>query len=166
MSDNIKTSFAYLADHPEFLPILADWYFTEWGHLDPQSSKESIERELLGYLNKDRIPLTVIGTRDSQPIASAILKLREVETHPQYLHWLGGVYVHPVFRGHGIGSELVEFTAAQAAKLQVADLYLYTRGNEGFYSRLGWRTIEKPVYQGRVVSIMKRRLTVSTKKGK
>ena len=26
-----------------------------------------------------------------------------METHPQYLHWLGGVYVHPDFREQGIG---------------------------------------------------------------
>jgi predicted N-acetyltransferase YhbS len=158
MGINSIDRFVYLADQPALLPILADWFYDEWGHLDSQSSMESMEHELSGCLNKDRLPLTIVRMRDDQPIASASLRLKEMETHPQYLHWLGGVYVHPDFRRQGVGSQLVEFTADQAIRLQVTELYLYTRGNEIFYSRLGWHTIEQPLYQGRVVSLMKRNL--------
>ena len=164
MEINSTDRFVYLADQPALLPILADWFYAEWGHQDPQSSPETMRKALAGCLNKDRIPLTIVQLRDSQPIASATLKIREVETHPQYLHWLGGVYVKPEFRGQGIGSSIVEFTAQVADRLNVRELYLYTRQHEGFYARLGWQVIEKPLYKGRTALIMKRNLSADSRK--
>jgi N-acetylglutamate synthase-like GNAT family acetyltransferase len=162
MINNHSEQYIFLADQPELLPILADWFYDEWGHLYPNSSRESIQRELQDFLNKDTIPLTIVRMRGGDPIASASLKIREMETHPQYRHWLGGVYVHPDFRGQGIGSQLVEVSAALAKKLNVSDLYLYTRSHEDFYTRLGWQVIERPVYEGRVAIVMKRKLSENT----
>jgi putative hydrolase of the HAD superfamily len=85
-----------------------------------------------------------------------------METHPQYLHWLGGVYVHPDFRGQGIGSQLVQYTANKANELKVKSLYLYTHKHVNFYAHLGWQVIEEPLYHGRKVSIMKRNLSVDS----
>ena len=150
--------FIYLADQPQLLPVLADWFFEEWGHQNPRSSLLSMQDELERYLHKDRIPLAVVSLKDSQPVASASLRIREMESHPQYMHWLGGVYVHPDHRRQGIGSRLVEFTAAEARRLSVEELYLYTRTRVKFYARLGWQVIEKPFYEGKVVSVMKREL--------
>ena len=164
MVTNPGDEYIYLADQPQLLPTLADWFYEEWGHNNPQSSRESMQRTLSEFLNKEQLPLTFVRMRDSKPIASASLKIREMVTHPQYLHWLGGVYVHPDYRGQGIGSQVVEFSAAQAIQLKVTDLFLYTRGHENFYARFGWRVIEEPVYEGRVVSIMKRKLTVASRK--
>ena len=161
MTNNPGVEYIYLADQPQLLPVLADWYYTEWGHHNPQGSKQSMQDELRGYLNKDRVPLTIVCIQGSKPVASASLKIREMDTHPQYLHWLGGVFVHPDFRDQGIGSRVVEFTASEAIRLSVADLYLYTRSHKYFYARLGWQVIEEPVYESRVVSIMKRKLTVA-----
>ena len=161
MVTNPGDEYIYLADQPQLLPTLADWFYEEWGHNNPQSSRESMQRTLSEFLNKEQLPLTFVRMRDSKPIASASLKIREMVTHPQYL---GGVYVHPDYRGQGIGSQVVEFSAAQAIQLKVTDLFLYTRGHENFYARFGWRVIEEPVYEGRVVSIMKRKLTVASRK--
>ena len=160
MTNNPAEQYIYLADQPDLLPILADWFYDEWGCGDPNSSPESMRRILGEYLNRDQFPLTIILLRDADPIASASLKIREMETHPQYLHWLGGVYVHPDYRKQGVGSQLVEYTVHQAKNLQVEDLYLYTRNHENFYTRLGWQVIERPQYEGRVAIVMKRNLAV------
>ena len=162
--DDRREQFIYLADQSELLPILADWFFDEWGLHDPESSREHMRTELGDFLYHDRLPLTIVLLRDSEPIASASLKIKEMETHPQYLHWLGGVYVHPDNRGQGVGSRLVEYTAQEAIRFNVTDLFLYTHSHEKFYARLGWRVIEEPIYKGRVVSIMKRKLTIATLK--
>ena len=156
--------YIYLADQPELLPTLVNWFYDEWGRNEPDSSREKISMTLSQYLNRDRIPLTIVRLRGSQPIASASLKIREMETHPQYTHWLGGVYVHPDFRMQGIGSHLVEYSADLAKKLKVYHLYLYTRDHETFYTRLGWQEIERPTYQGRDAIIMQRNLSVRNRK--
>jgi GNAT superfamily N-acetyltransferase len=153
-----------LADQPALIPVLANWFYDEWGRSDPSSSPERMGQILGGYLNKDKIPLTIILLRGSQPIASASLKIREMETHPQYLNWLGGVFVHPDYRDQGIGSQLVEYSANEAKSLRVNELYLYTRSHEEFYTRLGWQVIEKPLYEGCLAIVMRRILSVEAGK--
>ena len=153
-----------LADQPALIPVLANWFYDEWGRRDPSSSPERMGQILGGYLNKDKIPLTIILLRGSQPIASASLKIREMETHPQYLNWLGGVFVHPDYRDQGIGSQLVEYSANEAKSLRVNELYLYTRSHEEFYTRLGWQVIEKPLYEGCLAIVMRRILSVEAGK--
>ncbi|MCJ7537947.1 MAG: GNAT family N-acetyltransferase [Anaerolineales bacterium] len=158
--------YIYLADQPALIPILADWYYDEWGHSDPSSSRERMRQILSGYLSRDKIPLIIVLLRGSQPIASASLKIREMETRPQYLNWLGGVYVHPDYRDQGIGSQLVEYSANEAKNLRVNELFLYTRSHEEFYTRLGWQVIEKPSYEGRLAIVMRRILSVEAGKEK
>ena len=164
MTNNPAEQYIYLADQPDLLPILADWFYNEWGRGDPKNSPESMRHILGDFLNRDQIPMTIVLLRDAKPIASTSLKFREMETHPQFLHWLGGVYVHPQYRNQGIGSQLVEYTTNEAKNLQVEDLYLYTRSHDTFYTRLGWQVIEKPLYDGRVTIIMKQNLTVKAEK--
>ncbi len=164
MTNNPAEQYIYLADQPDLLPILADWFYDEWGCGDPNSSPESMRHILGDFLNRDQIPMTIVLLRDAKPIASASLKFREMETHPQFLHWLGGVYVHPQYRNQGIGSQLVEYTTTEAKNLQVEDLYHYTRILDTFYTLLGWQVIEKSLYDGRVTIIMKQNLTVKAEK--
>ena len=164
MKRSSADEYIYLADRPKLLPVLADWFYVEWGRGNPNSSPESMQRILREFLNKDQIPLTIVCLRDSEPIASASLKIQEMETHPQYLHWLGGVYVHPQHRNQGIGSHLVEYTANEAKNLNIEQLYLYTRNHEDFYTRLGWQVIVRPLYEGRVAIVMRRILSVAAGK--
>lgn len=158
--------YVYLAEQPELLPTLAEWFYDEWGRSEADMSLSKMQSILEEYLNTDRIPLTIVTMRDSKPIASASLKIQEMETHPQYLHWLGSVYVHPQYRRQGVGSRIVQYAAGEAQKLMVQDLYLYTRNQERFYSHLGWQAIERPAYHGRTAIIMKRNLKVMRQKGK
>jgi GNAT superfamily N-acetyltransferase len=164
MGSTSTDRYTYLADQPQLLPILADWFYEEWGDTDAGRSPEYMRQVLSSYLNRDRIPLAIVRMRGSRPIATASLKIREMETHPQYLHWLGGVYVHPDFREQGIGSQLVEFAAREAQKFSVQDLYLYTRSHASFYSRLGWQEIERTLYKNRAAVIMKRNLSTEEQK--
>ena len=148
----------YLADHPELTPLLASWFYEEWGRREPGNSVEKVKKRLVERMNRDRFPLTLVAFRGSEPVATASLILREMETHPQFLHWLASVYVHHPYRNQGIGSQLVEHAASEARRLGVRELYLYTRHHEGFYSRLGWVPVEKALYRGREVAIMRRDL--------
>jgi predicted N-acetyltransferase YhbS len=149
---------AYLADHPELIPELAAWLHEEWGYLDPKSSVKHKEVMLRVRLNRDKIPLTLVAFLSSEPVGTASLQLRELPTYRQYLHWLGTVYVLPPYRSQGIGIQLVERAVAEAARLGVSELYLYTPDQEQMYASLGWTAIERTRHRNQDVVIMVREL--------
>jgi len=145
-----------LADHPQWLPLLASWFYQEWGQNFPELTLEDYRDQFTTRLNRERLPLALVACLDGVPVATTSLKLNEMETHPQYLHWLGGVYTLPKYRRQGIGAQVIEAAAGQAGRLGVVDLYLYTRHSMALYERLGWATIERPIYRGREVILMRR----------
>jgi N-acetylglutamate synthase-like GNAT family acetyltransferase len=106
-------------------------------------------------MNQDRLPLTLVTFFDEVPIGTAALKIREMETHLHFEHWLGSVYVQKSHRKRGFGTKLVQAIISEAARFGIEEMYLYTRGSEIFYSKLGWKEIEKTFFRGRRVTIMK-----------
>lgn len=149
----------YLANHPELLPELAGWFYDEWGRKESDNSLEKTTLRLQKRLNVDRAPLTLVGFLNGEAVASASLKIGEMETHPHYKHWLGAVYIRPDYRGQGLGFEIVNHATSIAANIKISPIYLYTHSHESFYDRLGWRTIERPFYHGRRVALMMKTLS-------
>jgi len=97
-----------------------------------------------------------VGFAKSKPIATATLKIHEMEIYPQFEHWLGNVYVLPEYRNQGISSQITEATVGTAKLLGVKTLYLYTRDREHFYRRLGWILLEQAEYRMRKAIVMSR----------
>ena len=148
-----------LADHPEVIETLARWFTEEWGS-NPQHSIGSITALLNQRLNRDQPPMALIGFTNDQVVASASLKIRELEQLPQYEHWLGSVYVRPEKRGLGFGKQITQAAIQQAHNIGIAELYLYTNLNlQDFYAELGWQSIQKIQRNGRSVTIMRHQLS-------
>lgn len=146
--------FALLADRPELVPTIAAWLYDEWGHTYPDGSPRHTEVALRGRCQRDQLPLALVGFVGNEPMSTASLKIREMETHPQFEHWLGTVYVLPRFRRRGYGAKIVVAAEQVACGLGLEQLYLYTRHSETFYANLGWASIERPMYRQRPAIIM------------
>jgi N-acetylglutamate synthase-like GNAT family acetyltransferase len=144
----------YLADHPSALPTLAEWQHREWGHLRAGDTIEKRRARLEGYSNRDRIPLTVVALEGGEVLGSASLVLHDMETRMELTPWLAGVFVGEPYRRKGIGAELVRRIMAEAGKLDVPLLYLYTVHSEKFYAALGWALHEHTSYREQKVAIM------------
>ena len=153
----MRFTIEHLAAHPDVLPLLAEWLQVEWGD---HTSVDEMAHRLRKRLNTDRFPMALVALDDEHPLGTVSLKIQEMDIRPKYEHWLGTLYVHPDFRGVGIGSALVRAAEEQAQRLRTEHLYLYTRHaeTETIYARLGWQTIEEPVYHGRPALIMRRTL--------
>lgn len=144
----------YLADHPEFLPTLAEWQHGEWGYLRPGDSVEARLARLQGWTGRSCIPLTVAALATGQVLGSASLVHHDMDTRPELTPWLAGVFVAPEHRQQGIGAQLVRRIMTEADTLNVSILYLYTVHSEAFYSNLGWSLLEHTAYREQKVAIM------------
>lgn len=150
----------YLADHPEFAPVLASWVFDHWGKMYRMQSVEEQIDKISARLNTDRFPLAFVVLVDSTPVGTASLKIQEMTTHQHLYHWLGTVYVVPEYRNQGIGSALIARAETKAKELRVQTLYLHTPDKERFYRKRGWEPIERPVYLDMPVVIMRKEMAV------
>ena len=144
----------YLADHPEFVRTLAEWQHAEWGHLRPGDSVEARMSRLRNFSARDRIPLTVVAHDDGELLGSASLIPHDMDTRMELTPWLAGVFVAPEHRRCGVGAALVRRVMAEAARLSVPVLYLYTVHSEAFYATLGWSLQEHSTYRNQNIAIM------------
>jgi N-acetylglutamate synthase-like GNAT family acetyltransferase len=144
----------YLADRLAALPTLAQWQHDEWGHLRPGDTLEKRRARLQSFCKRDRIPLTVVALEDGEVLGSASLIFHDMETRMELTPWLAAVFVGEQHRRKGIGAELVRRIMAEAGKLDVPLLYLYTVHSERFYAALGWVLHEHTSYREQNVAIM------------
>lgn len=145
-------------DAPERLQ-LAQWYHAQWG----QDAGVSLEQELQ-RLNRaqdaEGFPHLIAAFDDGQVVGAVQLKRREMQAFPQYEHWLGSVFVADSHRGRGLAGTLVEQAAAQAARMEVSDLYLQTEALDGgLYARLGWKPLQEADNRSHRVLVMVRRIS-------
>ena len=144
----------YLADRPEALPTLARWQHAEWGNLRPGDTIDARVARLKGQMGRDAVPLTVVALDGEEVLGSASLIAHDMETRPELTPWLASVFVGPEYRRRGIASQLVRRIMAEAARLEVPLLYLYTVHSEQLYAGLGWSFLERAPYREQEVVIM------------
>ena len=133
-------NIAYLADHPEAAPVLAEWFSSEWDEPPGMSVAAAAER-LASLASHDRLPICLLGLVDGDPVATATLKFREIEFSSEADFWLGFVYVREKVRGLGYGRAIVTAAEAVAVAAHFTPLYLHTPSKESLYRRLGWQTV-------------------------
>jgi hypothetical protein len=78
----------FLADHEQAIPIVANWYRQEWGHLEQGNTVQIAAQRLRDYLNKDKLPLIILAVEDGEVLGAAQLKYREMDIYPEKEHWL------------------------------------------------------------------------------
>jgi hypothetical protein len=91
-----------------------------------------------------------------QAVGTSGLMRSGLETRPDLMPWLGGLYVEPAFRGHA--TALVRQVEDAARTVPVSTLWLYTPSADGLYLRLGWQHVGVEQEDGRDVVLMRRDL--------
>jgi len=157
----MNLAIEYLADHPEFIPQIATWYFNAWGHRESNNSAERIAVRLNTKLNRVRVPIPIVAIADGKLLGTAQLKAHEMEIYPDREFWLGGVYVDVSARNQGIAKQLVHRIEEVARQLGIHELFLQTeRLDGGLYAKLGWIRMEQVKYHSVQVFVMRKNLSV------
>lgn len=151
----VRLDFIFLTDKTQMKPIIAKWYFDQWGHLVENSSVELFDNKLNDYLNRDSIPLVIMAVEGEDVLGVAHLRYHEMAIYPDKEHWLGGVYIDINHRSKGVASALVSHIETVAMSLGVTDIHLQTEKLDGgLYKQLGWQPIEQVINRGVEVLVM------------
>jgi GNAT superfamily N-acetyltransferase len=149
-----------LSNHPEAVPVVAEWHFREWGHTDPGGSLEGWTAALAQQADAAQVPGTLVAVEGGEPVGVVCLVARDMagyEPAAKLTPWLKGLYVIQSARRKGVGGILVRRCEAWAASLGYKDLYLYTErgsGAQALYERLGWQAIHVGRYDDIAVTVM------------
>jgi predicted N-acetyltransferase YhbS len=149
---------AFLAEHREFIPLIARWSYDEWSYLCPQRTLQDFADRIAQRANTDKIPLTLVACEGPELIGTVCLQIHDMKTRKELTPWLAGLFVAEPWKNQGVGKRLVGAIEKIAVELGVEQLYLYTSDAEDYYLRLGWAVKERIVYQDFPVVIMAKTL--------
>lgn len=138
-----------LEPNSDTLAIVADWYFQEWGYLHPSLTSEIIRAKLSERIQSSEFENVFVAVENDSVLGACELKFSEVKQFPDYLHWIGGIYVDSKHRHKGIGSALITYAIEKCREMRIEILYLQTESkNEELYSRLGWHRLTSIEIEG------------------
>ncbi|HVZ07071.1 GNAT family N-acetyltransferase [Rhodopila sp.] len=145
------------SDRPDLVEITARWRWEAFiREAEPFEAvlKRAERTAALGL----PIPRTLVLLMDGEPVGTASLTAHDLEERPDLTPWLAGVFVVPHARGRGHVSRLVAAVEDEARQASVATLWLYTNTAERIYARIGWRTVETVMHNGKPFALMRRDL--------
>ena len=142
----IKISF--LADHPDVMPTLAQWFRAQWPDYYADQTLADMEEDFREDAQYDSIPLRLVAFLDGELAGTIVLREQVIETQPQFHPGLGGLFVPVNFRQRGIATELVRAGMHVARAQGYREVYATTAVAGGILKRLGWVAVEAVEHDG------------------
>jgi RimJ/RimL family protein N-acetyltransferase len=133
---------AFLADYPETIPKLTQWFQTQWPAYYANRTLTNIAEDFYAEASRTKIPIRLVACVDGKLAGTISLREQALQTLPEYQPGLGGLWVAEGYRGRGIGTELVRAGMNAAWELGFDRVYTATTTASGILTRLGWKLIQ------------------------
>src|SRR5262245_27965706 len=143
-----------LADMPDSIAVLAEWFHAEWHHYDRRTVFQ-IEAQLRECLNRESLPITFLALRGADVVGTATLDTSDLPPYDDPPPWLASLYVLPSWRRVGVGRALVQLIVAFAKERELSPLYLWTPGSTRLYEDCGWKPLCCDIYAGRPITLIR-----------
>lgn len=148
----------YLAHHGEVADELARWSWEEWRVFFDERGRgfEDARRSYRERAQLEALPLALVAFAGGKLVGTVSLTVHDLATRPDITPWLASLFVAPQWRRRGIASLLIARAVAEARRLKLPGLFLWTSSAEAeaLYVKLGWRTVERSEYCGKRIVIM------------
>lgn len=144
----------YLADYPQYVPVLAKWCHEQWGYLSPNRTLEKVVANFSDLLSREQVPFSLVMLDGKKPVAMASIYLQDMDIYPDLTPWLASVYVVPEYRKKGNGSKIVQTVLEKAKQLHIGKLYLFTMDQQHWYAKMGFQVLQKTNYHNEDVTVM------------
>lgn len=142
----------------EHLPTVANWIYDAFWK-DSGQPRTLIHDLLEEHLHGKSIPITFVAIDQDKPVGSVCLIENDLAERPNLTPWLAALYVLPVYRKHGIGSQLVNRLIEHTAEAGFDRVYLTADDHVDLYARLGFEVVETDVGPHEL-TIMRQTLTI------
>lgn len=153
-----KLLIRHLAGHPEALPVLKQWFETEWVEYYGPAGPGDAEQDLIAYSSREKLPVGLVAFCEGQLCGIAALKPESISTYKHLYPWAAAGFVVPRFRRRGIGASLVSALEDVARDLGYSTIYCGTSTAIGLLKRNKWQFMERVTYNGEDVSIYQKAL--------
>ncbi len=153
-----KLRIEHLADHPRVLPILKEWFETEWESYYGPGGPGNAQADLLAYANRSELPVGLVAFFEGELCGVAALKSESITTHSHLGPWAAAALVSPPYQRRGIGTELVRALEEVARNLGYSRIYCGTSTASQLLERRSWQFMEQVKYNGEDVSIYQKAL--------
>lgn len=127
-------------ENNKYFNVICDWMYDWWGKADGWSI-EKVREYMKNSMCVDRIPQTFIALYNDEVVGMYQLSMNDLDIRPDIYPWLINVYVEYKYRGNGICKKMVEHCINEAKKLNLENLYLYTK-HIGLYEKYGFEFIK------------------------
>ncbi len=77
-----------LADHPEAIPILRQWFESEWAPYYGPGGPGNTLQDLQNSCNRVQLPVALVALYEGEVCGTAALKAESVSTHTHLTPWL------------------------------------------------------------------------------
>jgi len=133
---------AFLADCTEVIPTLSQWFRAQWPDYYAERTLADIAQDFVAEANHSGIPVRLVAFADGALAGTITLREEATWTLPDYQPGLGGLFVPEIYRGRGIGTELVKAGMNVAQDQGYKSVYATTVAARGILERLGWKLVK------------------------
>lgn len=151
-------SIELLADHRELLPLLQEWFESEWPSYYGANGPGNALEDLRAFANRGSLPIGAVALRQGVACGVAALKPESIASHRHLSPWAAAGLVSPSERGKGIGSLLLAALEREAGKLGFPFIYCGTSTAESLLQRCQWQLMERIVHEGQGLGIYRKAL--------
>jgi GNAT superfamily N-acetyltransferase len=153
---------AFLADHPEAIPILTQWFRSQWPEYYAARTLEDIAQDFYPEANRDGLPVRLLAFADGALAGTVTLRDQALRGFPEYQPGIGGLFVAEQHRGRGVGMELVRAGMRLAQRQGYATVYTATVTARGIVQHLGWRLVRAVTHDDEQTVIYQCELDIAT----
>ena len=131
----------YLADHPEWIHLIAFMHQLEMRTASDRNFDRSIQR-FSERMNRHTLPMTLVAVEDTIPVGSVSLLEHQLDSHLNLSPWVASLFVLEQYRNLGIGIRLMQEIEMIASAIGHTSLFLFTHTAKAYYENRGWKTID------------------------
>jgi GNAT superfamily N-acetyltransferase len=151
-------NITFLDEHPEFVPHLAAWCYSEWKQFYGEKTLGDVVDYFSSNRNRERLPITYVAVEANDPLGTITLDVEDLDLrgYENISPWLVCLYVAETARARGIARKLIHHAMAEAVRLKIGTLHLWTENLEDVYGSLGWRVVERTRFHNHDITVMRR----------